>query len=57
MKEILLGFQYFRAVNILLNCYKGKFSENPKITNQKIYKILKVDARTINRVKIHRRRI
>jgi len=43
--------QSFRSAYILLNCDKGEFSENPKITNQEICKILKVGARTIDRVK------
>lgn len=34
-----------------MNCNKGKFSENPKITNEEICKILKVGTRTIDRVK------
>ena len=51
--------QSFRAAYILLNCDKGEFSENTKITNEEICKVLKVGARTIDRVKkeIHRRRI
>ena len=43
--------QSFRAAYILLNCDKGEFSENQKITNEEICKILKVGARTIDRVK------
>jgi transposase len=43
--------QSFRSAYILLNCDKGEFSENPKITNEEICKILKVGARTIDRVK------
>lgn len=43
--------QSFRAAYILLNCDKGDFSENRKITNEEICKILKVSARTIDRVK------
>jgi transposase len=43
--------QSFRAAYILLNCDKGEFSENTKITNEEICKILKVGARTIDRVK------
>lgn len=43
--------QSFRAAYILLNCDKGEFSDNPKITNEEICKILKVGARTIDRVK------
>jgi len=43
--------QSFRSAYILLNCDKGAFSENPKITNEEICKILKVGARTIDRVK------
>jgi transposase len=43
--------QSFRAAYILLNCDKGEFSENPKITNEEICKILKVGSRTIDRVK------
>lgn len=43
--------QSFRAAYILLNCDKGEFSENAKITNEEICKILKVGARTIDRVK------
>lgn len=43
--------QSFRATYILLNCDKGEFSENTKITNEEICKILKVGARTIDRVK------
>jgi len=34
-----------------LNCDKGEFLENQKITNEEICKILKVGARTIDRVK------
>ena len=43
--------QAFRAAYILLNCDKGEFSENTKITNAEICKILKVGERTIDRVK------
>jgi len=43
--------QSFRAAYILLNCDKGEFSENQKITNEDICKILKVGARTIDRIK------
>jgi len=43
--------QSFRAAYILLNCDKGEFSENTKITNEDIRKILKLGARTIDRIK------
>ena len=43
--------QAFRAAYILLNCDKGKFSENTGITNAEICKILKFGERTIDRVK------
>ncbi len=43
--------QSFRAAYILLNCDKGEFSENTKITNEEICNILKLGARTIDRVK------
>jgi transposase len=43
--------QSLRAAYILLNCDKGEYSENQKITNEEICKILKVGARTIDRVK------
>jgi transposase len=43
--------QSHRAAYILLNCDKGEYSENQKITNEEICKILKVGARTIDRVK------
>ena len=43
--------QAFRAAYILLNCDKGEFSENTKIKNAEICKILKVGERTIDRVK------
>ena len=43
--------QSFRAAYILLNCDKGEFSEDTKITNEEICKILKLGARTIDRVK------
>jgi len=43
--------QSFRAAYILLNCDKGDFSENKEITNEDICKILKLGARTIDRVK------
>ena len=43
--------QSFKAAYILLNCDKGDFSEDTKITNEEICKILRVGARTIDRVK------
>ncbi len=43
--------QSYRSAYILLNCDKGEFSENPKITNEEICKILRVGARTIDRIK------
>jgi len=43
--------QSFRAAYILLNCDKGEFSENTKITNEEICNILKLSAKTIDRVK------
>jgi len=43
--------QAFRSAYILLNCDKGEFSENIKITNAEICKILKIGDRTIDRVK------
>jgi len=43
--------QSFRAAYILLNCDKGEFSDNTKVTNEEICKILKIGARTIDRVK------
>ena len=43
--------QAFRAAYILLNCDKGRYSKDPKITNTEICKILKVGERTIDRVK------
>jgi len=43
--------QSFKAAYILLDCDKGEFSDDPKITNDEICKILKVGARTIDRVK------
>ena len=43
--------QSYRAAYILLNCDKGEFSENTKITNAEICKILKIGERTIDRVK------
>lgn len=43
--------QTFRAAYILLNCDKGEFSLNKNITNDEICKILKIGARTIDRVK------
>ncbi len=43
--------QAFRSAYILLNCDKGEFSENTKITNAEICKILKVGERTIDRIK------
>ncbi len=43
--------QSYRAAYILLNCDKGEFSGNTKITNEEICRVLKVGARTIDRVK------
>ena len=43
--------QSFKAAYILLDCDKGEFSDDPKITNDEICTILKVGARTIDRVK------
>jgi len=43
--------QSFRAAYVLLNCDKGEFSENQKITNEEICKILKIGSRTIDRIK------
>lgn len=43
--------QAYRAAYVLLNCDKGDFSENKKITNAEICKILKIGERTIDRVK------
>ena len=43
--------QTFRAAYILLNCDKGEFSDNQKVTNEEICKILKIGARTIDRIK------
>ena len=43
--------QSFKAAYILLDCDKGEFSDDTKITNEEICKILKVGARTIDRVK------
>ncbi len=43
--------QAFRAAYILLNCDKGKYSQDSSITNADITKILKVGSRTIDRIK------
>lgn len=43
--------QTYRAAYILLNCDKGNFSDNINICNTDICKVLKVGARTIDRVK------
>jgi len=43
--------QAFRAAYILLNCDKGKYSQDSSITNAEITKILKVGSRTIDRIK------
>jgi hypothetical protein len=43
--------QAFRSAYILLNCDKGEYSENKRITNEQICKVLKIGARTIDRVK------
>lgn len=43
--------QFFQAAYILLNCDKVEFYENKHITNEEICKILKLCARTIDRVK------
>jgi hypothetical protein len=43
--------QAFRTAYILLNCDKGEYSTNKEITNSEICKILRVGARTIDRVK------
>ncbi len=43
--------QAFRAAYILLNCDKGDFSKDTKITNAEISKILRIGDRTIDRVK------
>lgn len=43
--------QTYRAAYILLNCDKGEHSENTNITNDAICKILRIGARTIDRVK------
>jgi transposase len=43
--------QAFRSAYILLNCDKGEYSANKKITNAEICKILKIGERTIDRVK------
>lgn len=43
--------QTFRAAYILLSCDKGEFSEDSTIKNTDICKILKIGARTIDRVK------
>lgn len=43
--------QAYRAAYILLNCDKGEYSLNPSVTNKEITRILKIGARTIDRVK------
>lgn len=43
--------QAFRASYILLNCDKGKYSQDSSVTNAEITKILKVGSRTIDRIK------
>ena len=43
--------QTFKTAYILLNCDKGEFSENKNIINKEICKILKISARTIDRIK------
>jgi transposase len=43
--------QAYRAAHILLNCDKGEFSKDTKITNADICKILRIGERTIDRVK------
>lgn len=43
--------QSYRAAYILLNCDKGEFSKDTKITNVEICKILRIGERTIDRVK------
>lgn len=43
--------QAFRSAYVLLNCDKGDYSQDPKITNAEITKILKIGARTIDRIK------
>jgi len=41
----------FRGAYVLLNCDKGEYSQDPSITNAEIVKILKIGARTIDRIK------
>lgn len=43
--------QAYRAAYILLNCDKGNYASDPSVTNLEISRILKVGARTIDRVK------
>jgi len=43
--------QAFRAAYVLLNCDKGKYSQDPSVTNSEIVKILKIGDRTIDRIK------
>jgi transposase len=43
--------QAFRSAYILLNCDKGEYSANKRITNAEICKVLKIGERTIDRVK------
>jgi len=43
--------QAYRAAYILLNCDKGEYSTDTKITNAEICKILRIGERTIDRVK------
>lgn len=43
--------QAFRAAYVLLNCDKGKYSQDPSVTNTEIVKILKIGDRTIDRIK------
>lgn len=43
--------QAFRAAYVLLNCDKGKYSQDSSVTNTEIVKILKIGDRTIDRIK------
>ncbi len=43
--------QAYRSAYILLNCDKGEYSNDKRITNAEICKILRVGQRTIDRVK------
>ena len=42
--------QAYRAAYILLNCDKGEYALDPTVTNMEITRILKIGARTIDRI-------